>query len=91
MNLASSLTLIEATGENNAMNEEEEANYNPIDEDEASEGLPHLRENELPADGVVQMDVHWAIRRESARKKFYCLWVECKRNYVSKQKFKKIY
>ena len=50
------------------MNEEEETNYNPIDEDEASQGLPHLRESELPADRVAQMDVHWAIRGEGVRK-----------------------
>ena len=55
------------------MNQEEEANYNPMDEDEASEGWPHLRKSELPADGVAQMDVHWAIRGEGAAKKFHCL------------------
>ena len=89
LGLASPLSLLEATGENNAMDDEEQTNYIPMDEDEVSEGLPHLRESELPVDGVAQLDVHWAIRGEGARKKFHCLWVECKKNYVSKQKLKK--
>ena len=66
------------------MNDDEQANDNPMDEDEASECLPHLRKSELLVDGVAQMDVHWAIRGENARKKFHCLWVECKKIYVSK-------
>ena len=61
------------------MNQKEEANYNPMDKDEASEGLPHLRESQLPVEGVAQMNEHWAIRGENARKKFYSLWVECKK------------
>jgi hypothetical protein len=89
LGLASPSSLVEATGENNAMDDEEQTNYIPMDEDEVSKGLPHLRESELPIDGVAQLDVHWAIRGEGARKKFHCLWVECKRNYVSKQKLKK--
>ena len=36
-----SSTLIEATEENNAMDDDEQKNYNPMDEDEASDGLPH--------------------------------------------------
>lgn len=71
------------------MNEEVEENFTPLNNDKASEGGSHLRERELPADGIAQMDVHWAIRGEGARKKFHCLWVECKRNYVSKQKLNK--
>lgn len=71
----SSSTLIEVTGKNNPMNE-----------DEAFKGLPHLWESELPANGVAQMDVHWAIWGEEVPKKFHCLWVECKKNYVTKQK-----
>jgi hypothetical protein len=83
-------SLNEAMGENNTMTEEVEDDLTPMDDDDkASEGGPHLRESELPADGIAQMDVHWAIRGEGARKKFHCLWVECKRNYVSKQKLKK--
>ena len=66
------------------MNEEVQENFNSMDDDEAFEGLPHLRESELPADGIAQMSVHWVIRGECARKKFYYLLVECKRNYVSK-------
>ena len=34
------------------MNENEETNYNPMDEDKTSKGLPHLLGSELPADGV---------------------------------------
>ena len=71
------------------MNEEVEEDSTPMDNDEASEGGPHLRKSEFPADGIAQMDVHWAIREECARKKFHCLWVECKRSYVSKQKLNK--
>ena len=35
------------------------------------------------------MDVHWATRGEDARKIFHYLWVECKKNYIRKQKLKK--
>ena len=49
-----------------------------MDEDEASEGRPHLRKNEFLVDEVAEMDVHWAIRGKNARKKFNCLWVVCK-------------
>ena len=89
MGSASLSLLNEATGENNSMNEEVEEDFIPMENDEESEGDPHVRESELPADGIAQMDVHWDIRGEGARKKFHCLWVECKRNYVSKQKLKK--
>ena len=60
--LTSSSTLIEATGKTNEMHDEEHTNNDPMDEDEASEGLPHLQESELPVDGIVQLDVYWAIR-----------------------------
>ena len=89
LGLASPSSLVEAMRENNAMDDEEQTNYIPMDEDKVSEVLPHLQESELPVDGVAQLDVHWAIRGEDARKKFHYLWVECKRNYVSKQKLKK--
>ena len=36
LSLASSSSLIEATGVNNAMHDEEQINYNPMDENEAS-------------------------------------------------------
>lgn len=49
---ASPSTLIKATRENNAMNKEVEENFTPMDDDEASEGLLHLYENEFPADGI---------------------------------------
>jgi hypothetical protein len=55
------------------MDDEEQTNYNPIDEDEVFEGLPHLRESEFSVDGIAQLDVYWAIRVEDARKKFHCL------------------
>lgn len=71
------------------MNEEMEEYFTIMDNDEVSEGGPYLHECEFPADGMTQIDVHWAIQEEDACKKFYCVWVECKRNYVSKQKFKK--
>ncbi len=50
-----------------------------MDNDEASKGGPHLCESELYADEIAQIDVHWAIREEDARKKFHYLWVECKK------------
>ena len=71
------------------MNDEEQTNYNPMNEDEAYEGLSHLRGSALPVDGVAQMDVHWVIPRKGVWRKFHCLWIECKNNYVNKQKFKK--
>ena len=71
------------------MNGEVQEDFNHIDDDETSEGLLHLRESELSTDEIIQMDVHWTIRREGARNKFYCFWVECKKNYVSKHKSKK--
>ena len=49
------------------MNEEVEEDFTPMDNDEASEGGPHLRESELPADEFAQMDVHWAIGGECAQ------------------------
>lgn len=63
LNLTLSSTLIEAPGENNAMNQVEQKHYNPLDEDKTSEGLQHLHENELPADGIPQIDVHCTISK----------------------------
>ena len=61
------------------MYEDVQEDFNLTNDDEASEGLPHLHESELPADGIAQMDVHWVIRGEGARKKFYYFWVEFKK------------
>ena len=64
--LTSSSTLIEATGKTNEMHDEEHTNNDPMDEDEASEGLPHLQESELPVDGIVQLCIlGYSIRRRS--------------------------
>jgi hypothetical protein len=71
--LAPPSSLVEATRYYNVMDDEEQTNYNPIDEDEVFEGLPHLRESEFSVDGIAQLDVYWAIRVEDARKKFHCL------------------
>jgi hypothetical protein len=58
LGLTSPSSFVKASGENNAMDDEEQRNYIPMDEDEVSEGLPYLRENKLPVDGFVQLDIH---------------------------------
>ena len=52
------------------MDDDEQKNYNSMDEDEASDGLPHPQESALPVDGVAQIDVHWTIRGEYFRRNF---------------------
>lgn len=62
MSSASPSTLIKATKENNAMNKEVEEDFTSMDDNETSEGLLHLCENELSVNGIAQMEVYWAIR-----------------------------
>jgi hypothetical protein len=43
------------------MHDNEQTNYNPMDEDKAFEGVPHLWKSKLYVDEITQLDVHWAI------------------------------
>ncbi len=86
MGLASPSSHNEATEENNTINKDVKEDFTPMDDDETSKGSLHLRGSELLADKIAQTNVHWAIRGECAKSKFHCLWVVCRRNYVSKQK-----
>lgn len=86
MGLTSPSSHNEATEENNTINKDVKEDFTPMDDDETSKGSLHLRGSELLADKIAQTNVHWAIRGEGAKSKFHCLWVVCRRNYVSKQK-----
>jgi hypothetical protein len=52
-NLFSPSYLIEAIKKGNAINKMKQANFNPINENNASKGLPHLCESAFFSDGVV--------------------------------------